>query len=208
MTGTGGAARAGDVLDARRTPAGGGPAATDRAPSGDERRRTPRAPARTPVARGPRRPARPRRLRPRPGTGGTLRGALRKQRPTSPPNTEGTAARPPARARAAPLTGAGPRTGRATTRPGTGRTLVRAGFRLTGPDGLPGVTVDAAPGLGGTPGTSHAGAVATRALAEAGLGHLGGHLRLRVYGREPAAAATARAVRRAVRRAVTTRHRP
>ncbi|MEV6959836.1 hypothetical protein AB0M97_11665 [Streptomyces sp. NPDC051207] len=44
--------------------------------------------------------------------------------------------------------------------------------------------------------------MATRALAEAGLGHLGGQLRLRTYGRPPGTAATARAVRRAVQRAL------
>ncbi|MEU5366899.1 hypothetical protein ABZ354_26120 [Streptomyces sp. NPDC005925] len=78
-----------------------------------------------------------------------------------------------------------------------------ARFRLAGPDGLPGVVVDArsGPGPGRGAGPGHPGAVATRALAEAGLGHLGGHLRLRTYG-QPPAADTARAVRRAVRRAV------
>lgn len=86
------------------------------------------------------------------------------------------------------------------SRSGAGRSMVRAQFRLTGPEGLPGVVVDAR--HGGAPGTGHLGAVATRALAEAGFGHLGGHLRLRTYGRPPAAD-TARAVRRAVRRAVT-----
>ncbi len=102
------------------------------------------------------------------------------------------------------LGGAARRAGRwwPVSRSGAGRSLVRAQFRLAGPEGLPGVVVDARHGLGSTAGTGHPGEVATRALAEAGLGHLGGHLRLRTYGRPPAAD-TARAVRRAVHRAVT-----
>lgn len=154
---------------------------TDRAAPGGEGRRALRH-------RRPRSPAH---------TRSTLRRAVRAQRPTGPPGTGRTASRPPARA--VPVPGTAPR---------PGRTLVRARFRLAGPDGLPGVTVDAVPGPGGTRAPGHAGAVTTRALAEAGLGHLGGHLRLRVYGRTPAAADTARAVRRAVRRAVTVRPRP
>ncbi|MDG9719611.1 hypothetical protein [Streptomyces sp. DH24] len=89
------------------------------------------------------------------------------------------------------------------SRSGAGRSLVRARFRLAGPDALPGVVVEPAAGRPG-----HVGAVATRTLAEAGLGHLGGHLRLRTYGRPPGAAATARAVRRAVHRALAAARRP
>ncbi|MEG8279872.1 hypothetical protein [Streptomyces sp. AHA2] len=79
------------------------------------------------------------------------------------------------------------------------RALVRARFRLTAPDAPPGVSVR--PG----PGARTAGAAATRALREAGLAHLGGHLDLRTYGRAPRDAETAHAAHRAVHRTLATR---
>ncbi|MFJ5548054.1 hypothetical protein [Streptomyces sp. NPDC093225] len=83
--------------------------------------------------------------------------------------------------------------------PGVRRVLVRARFRLAGPAGPPGVTVDPGPGAG------PAGAAAAGALAEAGLGYLGGHLDLRTYGPAPRAADAAHAARRAVHRALAAR---
>ncbi|WP_369198689.1 hypothetical protein [Streptomyces djakartensis] len=84
-------------------------------------------------------------------------------------------------------------------RPGSARGLVRARFRLTGTDGMPGVSVRPGPGAG------TAGTAATRALREAGLAHLGGHLELRTYGRAPRDAETAHAAHRAVRHALAVR---
>ncbi|MEU9029372.1 hypothetical protein [Streptomyces sp. NPDC048383] len=83
--------------------------------------------------------------------------------------------------------------------PGRRGGLVRARFRL---GDLPGVTVR--PGPAGRV----AGPAARRALTEAGLGHLGGHLELRTRGPAPRAADLARAGRRAVTRALETRPRP
>ncbi|MGO4461210.1 hypothetical protein AB4039_28545 [Streptomyces sp. M-16] len=51
-------------------------------------------------------------------------------------------------------------------------------------------------------------AAASRALAEAGLGHLGGRLELRTYGPAPGAPGLTRAARRAVAVALTARPRP
>ncbi|MER7512862.1 hypothetical protein ABTX82_31565 [Streptomyces lavendulae] len=51
-------------------------------------------------------------------------------------------------------------------------------------------------------------AAASRALAEAGLGHLGGRLELRTYGPAPGAPRLTRAARRAVAVALTARPRP
>ncbi|MDH6543404.1 hypothetical protein [Streptomyces sp. SPB4] len=51
-------------------------------------------------------------------------------------------------------------------------------------------------------------AAASRALAEAGLGHLGGRLELRTYGPAPGAPRLTRAARRAVAVAMTARPRP
>ncbi|MFJ1866077.1 hypothetical protein ACIOD1_15725 [Streptomyces sp. NPDC088097] len=74
--------------------------------------------------------------------------------------------------------------------------LVRARFRF---GELPGVT--APPGPAGRA----AGAAAARALAEAGLGHLGGHLDLRTYGPAPRGPRLAHAARRAVTAALAAR---
>ncbi|MET9609954.1 hypothetical protein ABZZ17_33620 [Streptomyces sp. NPDC006512] len=76
---------------------------------------------------------------------------------------------------------------------------VRARFRF---GELPGVTVRSGPA------GRVAGPAARRALAEAGLGHLGGHLELRTPGRAPRAADLTRAARRAVTRALAARPRP
>ncbi|MGW7126197.1 hypothetical protein ACWGG3_39045, partial [Streptomyces sp. NPDC054901] len=76
---------------------------------------------------------------------------------------------------------------------------MRARFRL---GELPGVTVR--PGPAGRV----AGPAARRALTEAGLGHLGGHLELRTRGPAPRAADLARAGRRAVARAQAGGARP
>ncbi|MFI5620496.1 hypothetical protein [Streptomyces sp. NPDC051567] len=85
--------------------------------------------------------------------------------------------------------------GRHAAGPGRRPGLVRARFRLSE---LPGVTVTA-PAAGAVPGRgAAAGAAAARALAQAGLGHLGGHLVLRTYGAAPPARALTRAARRAV----------
>ncbi|MGW7104104.1 hypothetical protein [Streptomyces sp. NPDC054883] len=103
---------------------------------------------------------------------------------TAPRPGGGSRVRPRPCARAADA--ARPRCGRPG---GRGPRLVRARFRLSD---LPGVTVAPAAGAGA------AGAAASRALARAGLGHLGGHLALHSPGGPPRAADLARAAERAV----------
>ncbi|MCX4696230.1 hypothetical protein [Streptomyces sp. NBC_01408] len=95
--------------------------------------------------------------------------------------------------------GPGGRGGGPGRRPGAGSRGVRARFRVTE---TPGVTVT--PGRGAGP----ASAAAHRALVQAGLGHLGGHLRLDTYGPAPRGRDLARAARRAVTAALAARPRP
>ncbi|MFB8249189.1 hypothetical protein ACFC5X_29655 [Streptomyces sp. NPDC055952] len=161
----------------------------------DPARRTP-GPARTRGGTVRGRPGSPGSARPSP-----VRALVRATfRPTGPQAAPGSARPSPVRALVrARIRTTGPETTLGSTRPGPVRALVRARFRLTGADAPPGVTVR--PG----PGAVTAGAAATRALREAGLAHLGGHLDLRTYGRAPRQAETARAVRRAVHRALATR---
>ncbi|GGZ45728.1 hypothetical protein AB0P12_11785 [Streptomyces subrutilus] len=100
------------------------------------------------------------------------------------------------------------RTGGAHSRPPLGRdrlgargaACVRARFRLSE---IPGVTVAPAAGAGCV---TPAAAAAARALGEAGLGHLGGHLELRTYGSAPRTVDLARAARRAVAAALARPH--
>ncbi|MGW7137788.1 hypothetical protein [Streptomyces xanthophaeus] len=87
----------------------------------------------------------------------------------------------------------------ARVRPGSPSWPVRARFRL---GEVPGVTVT--PARGGGP----ASAAAHQALVRAGLGHLGGHLRLDAYGPAPRARDLVRAARRAVAAALAARPRP
>ncbi|MFI5986944.1 hypothetical protein ACIBEA_39540 [Streptomyces sp. NPDC051555] len=91
----------------------------------------------------------------------------------------GSASRPGDRARERRRGGPGRRAGR-----------VRAVFR---PGELPGVAVAGPPRL-----VRVAGSAAARALAEAGLGHLGGRLEVHAYDRAPRPGALAHAARRAV----------
>ncbi|MEU4951458.1 hypothetical protein [Streptomyces lavendulae] len=90
-----------------------------------------------------------------------------------------------------PATGLGPATGRS---PGPAARPARA---------RAGATASAARGA-----RAAACAAASRALAEAGLGHLGGRLELRTYGPAPGAPRLTRAARRAVAVALTARPRP
>ncbi|ATZ23727.1 hypothetical protein ACFZBM_35015 [Streptomyces lavendulae] len=90
-----------------------------------------------------------------------------------------------------PATGLGPATGRS---PGPAARPARA---------RAGATASAARAA-----RAAACAAASRALAEAGLGHLGGRLELRTYGPAPGAPRLTRAARRAVAVALTARPRP
>ncbi|MFD3696361.1 hypothetical protein ACFWUZ_09380 [Streptomyces sp. NPDC058646] len=76
---------------------------------------------------------------------------------------------------------------------------MRARFRLAG---TPGVTATPVRGAGPAPAAAH------RVLVQAGLGHLGGHLRLYAYGPAPRGRDLARAARRAVTAALAARPRP
>ncbi|MFE2271188.1 hypothetical protein ACFXB4_18315 [Streptomyces lavendulae] len=92
-----------------------------------------------------------------------------------------------------PASGAGPASGRSP-----GPAARPAGSRAGG-----GATASAARAA-----RAAACAAASRALAEAGLGHLGGRLELRTYGPAPGAPRLTRAARRAVAVALTARPRP
>ncbi|GLV86872.1 hypothetical protein Slala03_65610 [Streptomyces lavendulae subsp. lavendulae] len=94
---------------------------------------------------------------------------------------------------ASPASGAGPASGRSP-----GPAARPAGARAGG-----GATASAARAA-----RAAACAAASRALAEAGLGHLGGRLELRTYGPAPGAPRLTRAARRAVAVALTARPRP
>ncbi|WP_412076322.1 hypothetical protein ACLF6K_11940 [Streptomyces xanthophaeus] len=76
---------------------------------------------------------------------------------------------------------------------------MRARFRLAE---APGVTVTPARGTGPASTAAH------RTLVQAGLGHLGGHLRLDAYGPAPRSRDLVRAARRAVAAALAARPRP
>ncbi|MET8751555.1 hypothetical protein ABZW32_15860 [Streptomyces sp. NPDC004667] len=78
----------------------------------------------------------------------------------------------------------------------------------TGPGRAPGPRARTARATATRAARAAACAAAARALAEAGLGHLGGCLELRTYGPAPGAPRLTRAARRAVAVALTARPRP
>lgn len=96
---------------------------------------------------------------------------------------------PPPSPSPSPSHGPGPASGRA---PGPGARTTRAGAAASAARAA----------------RAAACAAASRALAEAGLGHLGGRLELRTYGPAPGAPRLTRAARRAVAVALTARPRP